>query len=127
MMNYRKLICLLLALLLLSGCGGKKRTAEGDIEITTDTSAKMMYTWFGGEKHYTAQLTEPTAIAVEVKTNGGALTLEIREQGKEPIYSGNLSSDFSFTVNAQPGTYQITAKGQDHTGSYSFDWSGKEA
>ena len=127
MMNYRKLICLLLALLLLSGCGGKKRTAEGDIEITTDTSAKMMYTWFSGEKHYPAQLKEPTAIAVEVKTNGGALTLEIREQGKEPIYSGNLTSDFSFTVNAQPGTYQITVGGQDHTGSYSFDWSGKEA
>ena len=126
-MIFRKMLCLLLALLLLSGCGGKKRTAEGDIEITTDTSAKMMYTWFGGEKHYTAQLKELTAIAVEVKTNGGTLTLEIREQGKEPIYSGNLFSDFSFTVNVQPGTYQITAKGQDHAGSYSFDWSGKEA
>ena len=121
------MLCLLLALLLLSGCGGKKRTAEGDIEITTDISAKMMYTWFSGEKHYTAQLTEPTSIAVEVKTNGGALTLEIGEKGKEPVYSGNLTSDFSFTVNAQPGTYQITAKGQDHAGSYSFDWSGKEA
>lgn len=124
-MKFRKMLCLLLALLLLSGCGGKKRTAEGDIEITTDTSAKMMYTWFGGEKHYTAQLTEPTSIAVEVKTNGGALTLEIGEKGKEPIYSGNLTSDFSFTVNAQPGTYEIAVMGQDHSGSYSFDWSGK--
>lgn len=123
----KRLSYLALALLLaglLWGCS--KETARGDIEIITDTSAQMMYDWFNGERHYTAELTESGTIAVEVRTDSGDLILEIREKGKEPIYSGNIASDFSFTVNAQPGTYQITAAGEQHAGSYSFDWSGKQ-
>ncbi|MGM9605719.1 MAG: hypothetical protein ACI3XG_11730 [Faecousia sp.] len=123
-MPIRKIACPLLLLLMLSGCAGAGRSAEGNIEVINATSAKMTCTRFDGERHYTAELTRPTAIAVEVKTDGGTLTLEIREQGQESIYSGNITSDFSFTVNAQPGTYQITAAGENHTGSYSFDWSG---
>lgn len=115
---------LALVLLVLFGCS--RKTASGDIEMISDTSVEMMYSWFDGERHYTAQLTEPGAIAVEVRTTGGTLTLEIREKGKEPIYSGNIDTDFSFVINAQPGTYQITAAGKDHAGSYSLDWSEKE-
>ena len=117
---------LALALALMVLCGCTRKTVSGDIEMISDTSVKMMYSWFDGERHYTAQLTEPGTFAVEVQTGSGILTLEIREEGKEPIYSGNIDGCFSFAVNAQPGTYQITAAGKDHAGSYSFDWSGKQ-
>lgn len=123
-MPIRKIVYPLLLLLMLSGCAGAKRSTQGDIEVINAASAKMIYTRFDGERHYTAELAQPTAIAVEVKTDSGTLTLEIGEKGEQPIYSGNISSDFSFTVNAQPGTYQITAAGENHAGSYSFDWSG---
>ena len=117
-------LALVLILLVLCGCAGK--TASGDIEVISDTSVKMMYSRFQGDRHYTAQLTQPGTFAVEVQTGSGTLTLEIREEGKEPIYSGNIDGCFSFTVNAQPGTYQITAAGKDHAGSFSLDWSKKE-
>ena len=117
-------LALALALMVLCGCAGK--TVSGDIEMISDASVKMMYGWFDGARHYTAQLTEPGTFAVEVQTSSGTLTLEIQEEGKEPIYSGNIDGCFSFAVNAQPGTYQITAAGKDHAGSFSLDWGGKQ-
>lgn len=127
MKPWKGLLPVVLVLLVLTGCGGRKRTAEGDIEILNDTSATMRYTRFWGQKQYTATLAEPTAIRVEVKTESGTLKLEIGTQGEAPIYQGSLSEDMSFTVNAPPGTYQITVTGQEHVGSYRFDWSGKQS
>ena len=117
-------MALALVLMVLCGCTGK--TVSGDIEVISDTSVKMTYSRFRGDRHYTAQLTEPGTFAVEVQTGSGTLTLEIREAEKEPIYSGNIDGCFSFVVNAQPGTYQITAAGKDHAGSFSLDWGGKQ-
>ena len=126
MKPWKRMLPVVLVLLVLTGCGGRKRTAEGDIEIINDTSVTMRYTRFWGQKQYTVTLTEPAAIRVEVKTGAGTLKLEIGTRGEAPIYQGNLSEDMTFTVNAPPDTYQITVTGQEHAGSYRFDWSGKE-
>lgn len=119
MLNRRIVFLALAVLMLLSGCGKRDRDVE---RWSTDSSAGMTYALYNGTESYTVRLPQSGAIAVEVTTQAGTLHLEIAQPGQEPVYTGNLTESDGFTVNVRPGTYAVTARGEDHAGGFRLSW-----
>lgn len=125
----RNTILFFLGVLLIGliGCSRLGTRLDANVEWEQDGSIGMTYTMFDGRKDYTVTLEEPSAFGVEVHSDGGVLKLEIIPTGEEPIYSGHLTEDFSFTVNAQPGEYTVRLTGDHHAGRFELKWGNKNA
>lgn len=116
-------VCLAL-LLCLSSCGtGHKCRVEGNVEVLQETAIRMTYDLLDGPREYEVQLSQPSEMRVEVLTRSGTLALEIGQEGQMPIYIGNFSENFSFTVFAEAGRYTITLSGKNHVGGYGLEWA----
>lgn len=115
-----------LALLLtLFGCekGGVTGNADGNIEITNDSSVYMQYSLFDGERTYPVDAQTPLRMKMTFKSVSGTLRVEVGRDGETPDFAGNITKDSESTVNlTTPGTYTIRLRGEKHIGSYNFEW-----
>lgn len=116
----RLFLAALLMTVLLSGCGSVK--TEKIQETVTDGAVSVSYDRFTGQREFSAELSEEASFNVDITTRSGMLQLVILEEGQKPIYSGKITEDFSFTVNAEPGNYKIQLTGEKHSGSVSVSW-----
>lgn len=118
----RKICVFVLCLsLLLTGCSGEARIRRGTESVNPD-SIVMSYERFDGERSYEIELPQDTQIRVEIRTVSGQIKVTVEQEGQEPIYSGRISEDFAFALNADAGTYTVTLTGEKHVGSYRFEW-----
>ena len=115
-----KSVTLGLTTLSLLGCSTTANYYVGAISSRTPTSISSRYTKFVGDDSIDIKV-EGTTIKVEITTKSGILDVEI-SNGTENPYEGHINEDMAFTVNVTPGNYKISLHGNEHSGSYKFDW-----
>lgn len=121
------LLCLCL-LFCLVGCG--KISVQGESVINgkkrqTSSSFSSSYDSFKGVREYHIKVNEDETLQVkiDIKTTSGKLKIVIALGDNDPIYTGTISEDVSFTVNLkQAGNYTVKIETNKHEGSYSFNW-----
>ena len=139
--------CLFAVTLTAVSCGNDFSSTEW-YENTSKTQRGASYKSFGGNKFYAVDFTEATDISVVVATASGDLIAEVylKETPDAPIYSVSIKTDESGAKTAKvtkggevseitltenytdtvkipaKGNYVIHLNGQNHAGSFSFDW-----
>ena len=83
----------------------------------------MSYENFNGSRVFREKFEKGDVISVTVNTKKGKLSIRIEQENQEPIYSGNITQDFSFKVNVdEGGSYNVKLNAEDHKGSFSLTW-----
>ncbi len=90
--------------------------------IMNENAIWMSYSRFDGTKEYLIDVRGDSEISVELETTSGSMGIVIGQEGKDPIYKGNLEGNYSFKVGAKDGSYTITLTGKKHAGRFSFVW-----
>jgi hypothetical protein len=129
-MNSKKILplflCLLILILSIIACSGGSYTTLKSIESDTDTSMKMSYSKFNGEKFKTLKLKSGDVLNfnVNTKTNGGNLSIGILyENGTELYYADTSKSPVSENITiSKDGNYKIKVTAQNHSGDYDINW-----
>lgn len=110
----KKTLLIITTALLLLSC--KSQVLKGN-ESVQDRLISAQYTVFDGQKNYALVLDRASSIRFDITTESGKLTLCVTD-GQVQYYSGNISEDFSFSLNVPEGNYQISVKGRNHRGSF---------
>ena len=97
------------------------------ITSKTANSISKEYEKFNGKCTYNRNFEKETTISVETTSKSGTLILKIyKTDNSEEYYTGNLTEDFSFTVNVPEGKCTMFVEGQEHSGSFKFSWADKQ-
>ena len=121
----------LLTLPLLFGMCGCKDVESGTyflcISTKTSTSISKSYEKFNGHATYNREFNNETTISIVTTTKSGKLVLKVTNTNTDTeYYAGNLTQDFSFTVNVPEGKYSLYVEAEEHSGSYEFSWADKK-
>ena len=95
----------------------------GCIQKVREGEISMSYENFNGSRVFREKFEKGDVISVTVNTKKGKLSIRIEQENQEPIYSGNITQDFSFKVNVdEGGSYNVKLNAEDHKGSFSLTW-----
>jgi hypothetical protein len=112
-------ICLLLMLLLLTGCG--QQSAFDGSRMTNETGFMMDYAALNREEIAALELEKGDTLRVELSHTGGKVDVKIGREGEEPIYQGTAQENAAFDlVIPEEGSYQISVTGHRARGKASF-------
>lgn len=113
------IICVLLIVFSLSGCG--KSSFDGS-RIGNDSQFVMEYKIFNTTDEQSLLLESGDIIRSEVIVDSGKLSIKIQKDSDTPIYeSDDIVTSENFDVEIQEsGTYKITVIGENAKGSVSF-------
>lgn len=129
----KRIACLLLLLTLalpMTACESALRSSGTTfmcVSTETSESFSMSYEKFDGMKQYRLKTKQDNAaVWVNIETESGTLSVKVTSADKSDtlVYEAeNLQTgDFAFTV-PEAGKYTVTVTADEHSGSYSFDWS----
>lgn len=121
------LFCLLISILSIIGCSGGSYSTLKSIETNTDTSMKMSYSKFNGDKFRTLKLKSGDVLNfnVNVNTTSGNLSIcFLDENGNELYKADTQKSPLSENINiSKDGTYKIKITAENHSGDYDINWN----
>lgn len=109
---------LLTSILFFTACGteifnGSRTGDENQFIIEYET--------FNGTDAQLLHLESGDQVAIKIVVDAGEVDVEVRKDNEEPIYSGTLTSDLSFTLGInKSGNYKCTVTGRKAKGSVSF-------
>lgn len=127
----RKMVAgLLIAALLLCGCGAGNAGNESGPTMTIDYVAcedGTQYTRYNGDaqEFFHVASGRENVVEVAVQRESGKLRITIQEEGnpENTLYDGNTFPSESFTVNAtEPGRYRIWVHAENFIGTYHFSY-----
>ena len=119
----KRALCLIMAvMLLMTGCAGGNKRNVNLMETVGEESIRLSYDLLTDEKIYEFSMPQDGSVRVSVTTESGKLSVVIGEAGKDPVYEGRITEDFSFTLNVPAGVYRISLTGESHKGTCEFDW-----
>lgn len=129
-MSFKKIpplfLCILILILSIISCSGGSYSTLKSIKNDTDTSMKMSYSKFNGEKFRTLNLKSADVLNfnVNVNTTSGNLSVFILDESGTILYrTDNTKSPISENINIpKDGTYKIKITAENHSGDYDINW-----
>lgn len=129
----KKVLCLLLVAAMalpLTGCDEalvSSGTTFMCVSNQTSESFSMSYEQFDGMKQYRLKTRQDhTTVRVDVETESGSLSVKVTAaDGRDELtyVAENLQTgSYAFEV-PNAGKYTVTVTADEHSGSFSFDWS----
>lgn len=117
---------LLILILSIIACSSGSYTTLKSIESDTDTSMKMSYSKFNGEKYKTLKLKSGDVLDlnINVNTTSGNLSICILDENGTELYKADTSkSPLSQNLNiSKDGTYKMKLVAENHSGDYDINW-----
>lgn len=115
--------CLIILVLLFTGCSGSLQI--GAIETNSKHEMHASYYELDGTKtrSVTVKEGEPLDVSMVIVTKKGSIDVLIYKDKNENQYEGHaLASTSSKITLKDPGTYTIKVIAKKHRGSYTFKW-----
>lgn len=128
-MKVKNSLCLFLCIIFLCGCNADSYYTLQSVEKNTKTQMAMSYKKFSGQKQTTLKVNEGENLVIKgsVVSEEGSLNVFIKNKDDDAmdyVFQQNdiPTSDFIIKIT-ESGKYVLCVKGENHKGSYVFDWS----
>ena len=119
--DYKTVCCCMLSVIvfLLTGCG-TGGVFDGS-RVSNASGFRMEYSILNQEESADLNLMEGDCLKVSLSHKEGCVDVNVRLEGKEPIYQGNRQQNAHFSLEiTETGNYHISVSGHKAKGNSTF-------